>query len=54
MKRIAIGADISGSHITFGLFDFDGNQMENVWKVRMLVDSRSPKENILSNWGKAI
>lgn len=54
MKKIAMGADIGGSHITCRLFDLEANQMVDEQIVRMPVDSQSSKEKILSNWAKAI
>ena len=54
MKKIAIGADIGGSHISCSLFDIETNQMVNEQIIRMPVDSMSTKENILNNWSKAI
>jgi glucokinase len=54
MKKIAIGTDIGGSHITCGLFDLEVNQMLDEQKVRLRVDSRSSKENILNSWTEAI
>ena len=54
MKKIAMGADIGGSHISCRLFDLEANQMVDERIVRMPVDSQSSKENILDNWAKAI
>jgi len=54
MKKIAMGADIGGSHISCRLFDLEANQMVDERIVRIPVDSHSSKENILNNWAKAI
>ena len=54
MTKIAIGADIGGSHITCQLYDLEKHQLLDGTRVRMNVDSNSHKELILESWCKAI
>ncbi|HRQ30935.1 MAG TPA: ROK family protein [Saprospiraceae bacterium] len=54
MNKIAIGADIGGSHITCQLYDLQKETLLDGTKVRVPVDSNAPKELILDAWCKAI
>jgi len=54
MNKIAIGADIGGSHITCQLYDLENESLLEGTKVRVPVDSNAPKELILDAWCKAI
>ena len=54
MKKLAIGADIGGSHITCQIFDIENQiQCENSL-VRISVDSRGSKNEIIASWAEAI
>lgn len=54
MKRIALGADIGGSHITCQLFNLDTNQPVEHTRHRIAVNSRASKNEILDQWTTAI
>lgn len=54
MHKIAIGADIGGSHITCQLFNLSTNKLIEGSKIRVDVDGKGSKESILTNWVKAI
>lgn len=54
MKKIAIGADIGGSHITCQLYDLEKHQLLDGTRVRVAVDSNEKKESILKAWCNAI
>ncbi|MCC5929025.1 MAG: ROK family protein [Cyclobacteriaceae bacterium] len=53
MKRLALGADIGGSHITCQLFNLDTNLPEGT-RHRIAVNSRASKDEILDEWVVAI
>lgn len=50
MNRIALGADIGGSHITCQLFDLETSQPVAQTRHRMAVNSRASKNEILDQW----
>jgi glucokinase len=54
MKKIAIGADIGGSHITCQLYDLEKHELLEGSRVRVSVDSHASKEVILEAWCSAI
>jgi glucokinase len=54
MHKIALGADIGGSHITCQLFNLSTNKLIEGSKTRIDVDGKSSKESILSSWIEAI
>ena len=51
--KIAIGADIGGSHITCRLIDPDKKTLVGDNIVRRHVDSQASKDEILSAWCQA-
>ena len=53
-KKIAIGSDIGGSHITCQLFDLECHQFIGNARVRKSVDSNSSAPGILDIWANAI
>lgn len=54
MSKIAIGADIGGSHITCQLCDLENEILLEGTQVRVPVDSNASREVILDAWCKAI
>lgn len=54
MKRIALGSDIGGSHITCQLFNVDTGQPVEHTRQRITVNSRASKNEILNEWVAAI
>lgn len=50
MNRIALGADIGGSHITCQLFNLETIQPVADTRQRMAVNSRASKNEILDQW----
>jgi glucokinase len=54
MKKIALGADIGGSHITCQLFNLDNSQPVEHTRHRVAVNSRASKNEILDEWVNAI
>lgn len=54
MKKLAIGADIGGSHITCQIFDIENNIPFENSKLRIHVDSRGSKDEIIASWSEAI
>lgn len=54
MKKVALGIDIGGSHITCQLFNLAKNLPVENSIARLTVDSHSPKEEILGKWTEAI
>ena len=54
MKKLAIGADIGGSHITCQVFDIENNVPIENSKLRIHVDSRGSKDEIIGSWVEAI
>lgn len=52
--KIAIGADIGGSHITCQLFDLESHQLIDNSRVRKTVDSGSTSTEILDSWLNAL
>lgn len=54
MNRIALGADIGGSHITCQLFNLDKSQPVEPTRYRVAVNSRASKNEILDEWVNAI
>jgi glucokinase len=54
MNRIAIGADIGGSHITCQLYVLDTNKLVEGTRVRLPVDCHAEKDMILDAWKRAI
>jgi len=54
MKKIALGADIGGSHITCQLFNLDTSQPVEHTRYRVSVNSRASKNEILDEWVAAI
>ena len=53
-KKIAIGADIGGSHITCQLFDLEDHHLVGNSRIRKSVDSNSTAPVILDSWANAI
>ncbi|MEH6305668.1 ROK family protein [Olivibacter sp. CPCC 100613] len=53
-KEIVLAADIGGSHITVAPVDLSSAKVMNEHIVRMRVDSKGTKEEILSTWCKAL
>ncbi len=49
-KRIAVGIDIGGSHITCQLFNLNTNRLIEGSKLRVAVDSGDSKNSILESW----
>lgn len=54
MKKIALGTDIGGSHITCQLFNLDNNQPVEYTRHRVAANSRASKNEILDEWVNAI
>ncbi|MCY1722453.1 ROK family protein [Prolixibacteraceae bacterium Z1-6] len=54
MKKLALGVDIGGSHITCQLFDLDSNKLVENSQKRVCVDGNGSKESILESWVYAI
>jgi glucokinase len=54
MKKLAIGADIGGSHITCQIFDIENNVPIENSKLRIQVDSHGSKNQIIASWAAAI
>jgi glucokinase len=54
MKKLAIGTDIGGSHITCQVFDIENQIPFENTLVRKSVDSRGSKDEIIGNWAEAI
>jgi glucokinase len=54
MKKIAIGTDIGGSHITCQLFNLTTNQPVDQSVCRVAVNSKGTKNEILDEWVFAI
>ena len=54
MKKLAIGADIGGSHITCQIFDIENDVPIKNSKLRLHVDSRGSKDEIIGSWSEAI
>ena len=53
-KKLAMGVDIGGSHITCQLFDLIANSLIPNSKVRVAVNGNGSKEEILESWIAAI
>ncbi len=54
MKKIAIGVDIGGSHITCQLYNLPNNQLVPGTKVRKQVNCHASATEILDSWAGAI
>jgi len=54
MKKIALGADIGGSHITCQLFNLDTGKPVERSRHRVAVNSRASENEILNQWVAAI
>jgi glucokinase len=54
MKKLALGVDIGGSHITCQLFDLNTNQLIEGTQKRVCVDGNGTTESILGSWVFAI
>lgn len=54
MQKLAIGADIGGSHITCQVFDIENNTPIENSKLRIYVDSHGSKDEIIGSWLEAI
>ncbi len=54
MKKILVGVDIGGSHITCMGVDPGGNRISDELKTRMEVDSQASSDAILSGWAGAL
>jgi len=54
MKKLAIGADIGGSHITCQVFDIENLIPFENSLVRMSVDCHGSKDEIMESWSEAI
>jgi glucokinase len=54
MKKLAIGADIGGSHITCQVFDIENQISYENTLIRKSVASRGSKDEIIDNWVEAI
>lgn len=54
MKKLAIGTDIGGSHITCQIFDLENQIPYENSLVRMSVDSHGSKDEIIESWAEAI
>lgn len=52
--KIAIGADIGGSHITCQLFNLENHQFIGNSRIRKTVDSSASAHVIIDNWANAI
>ena len=52
--KIAIGADIGGSHITCQLFNLENHQFIGNSRIRKTVDSNSSAPVIIDSWADAI
>lgn len=53
-RKIAIGADIGGSHITCQLFDLENHHLIDNSRIRESVDSHSRAPEIIDSWANAI
>ena len=53
-RKIAIGADIGGSHISCQLFDLENHHLIDKSRIRKSVDSHSTAPVILDSWVNAI
>jgi len=54
MTKLAIGADIGGSHITCQVFDIDNQIPYENSLVRISVDCHGSKDEIIGSWSEAI
>jgi glucokinase len=54
MNKLAIGADIGGSHITCQVFDIENQIPFENTLVRKSVDSHGSKDEIIASWVEAI
>jgi len=54
MNRIAIGADIGGSHITCQLYELDAKKLVEGTRIRQPVDCNAEKKVILEAWVSAL
>jgi glucokinase len=54
MNRIAIGADIGGSHITCQLYVLNTNKLVEGTRIRQPVDCHAEKEVLLEAWKSAL
>ena len=54
MKKISIGVDIGGSHVTSVAVDLETSTLLNETLCRRTVDSNGPAENILSAWAGSL
>lgn len=54
MEKIAIGADVGGSHITCQLFNLNTNQPVEKTRCRLAVDSKALKDKILDEWVSSV
>ena len=54
MKKLAIGADIGGSHITCQVFDIENQISYENTLIRKSVDSHGSKDEIIASWAEAI
>jgi glucokinase len=54
MKKLAIGADIGGSHITCQVFDIENQISYENTLIRKSVDSHGLKDEIIASWSEAI
>lgn len=52
--KIAVGADIGGSHITCQLFDLEKHQLIENTQTRLKVNGNGRADEILNVWAKAI
>lgn len=54
MKKVVVGVDIGGSHISAQLIDLDlKTEVENTW-IRRKIDSNAGAEDIIEAWASAI
>ncbi len=53
-KRMVIGVDVGGSHITSAAVDLDNFKIIPDTSYSVKVDNKASKENILKNWSTAI
>ena len=53
-RRIAIGVDIGGQHISCTAIDIDTNELQHNSLADEKVDNKGSAEEILSNWARAI
>jgi glucokinase len=54
MNKLAIGADIGGSHITCQVFDIENQISYENTLIRKSVDSHGSKDEIIASWAEAI